>query len=97
MSDPEPAERTPGGAVRLAGLGMELAGAIVGFSLLGYWIDRHWQNERPWALVVCASLGIVGGLYNLIRKSVHASLGLTKPRSGSGARLNGKRQQDRTD
>src|SRR4029078_3935499 len=37
----DPEQRKPT-ASRSYGLGMELAGAVVGFTLLGYWIDRHY-------------------------------------------------------
>lgn len=54
----------------LAGAGMELAAAVGGFSLLGWWLDG-WLGTSPWLLAVCGGIGVVGGLYNfflLIRK-----------------------------
>lgn len=71
---------------RLTGLGFELFGAVLGFSLLGFWIDWHFDT-RPWGLLICVILGLVGGLYNLIRTSLSA-LNPT-PRSG------GSRREDR--
>ncbi len=59
--------------MRLANIGVELAAAVIGLSLLGYWIDYHLKTE-PWGLLICAILGIVGGLYNLVRKAVHEML-----------------------
>ena len=56
----------------LAGTGIELAAAVGGFSLLGYWIDRHY-NSSPWGLLIGALLGLVGGFYNLIKASLSAS------------------------
>ncbi len=50
----------------MAGMGFELAGAVTGFSFLGLWIDRHWGTE-PWGLLICAAIGVVGGLYNFVR------------------------------
>jgi ATP synthase protein I len=50
-------------------MGAELAGALLGFSLIGFWIDRYY-GTRPWGLLVCAILGLVGGLYNFIRSSM---------------------------
>ncbi len=58
--------------IRHAGIGLELAGAVAGFALLGYWIDRHF-GSKPWGLVVGLVLGLVGGLYNLVRESLAAS------------------------
>ena len=56
--------------MRLANTGAELAAAVIGLSLLGYWIDCQLETG-PWGLLICAILGIVGGLYNLVRKAVH--------------------------
>ncbi len=56
----------------LAGLGIELAAAMIGFTLLGLWIDRRWETA-PWAVVICASIGFVGGMYNFIRSALKAA------------------------
>jgi F0F1-type ATP synthase assembly protein I len=68
---PEPTPQRSGWA-RYSALGVELAAALVGFALLGYWIDRHY-GVGPWGLVVGLCLGLVGGMYNLIRQSLAAS------------------------
>jgi ATP synthase protein I len=60
------------GWVRHAGIGLELAGAVAGFALVGYWIDRHF-GSKPWGLVIGLVLGMVGGLYNLVRESLEAT------------------------
>ncbi len=57
--------------LRLAGLGIELVGAVLGFTLVGLWIDRHY-GSGPWGLLVCLVIGLVGGFYNLIRTSFKA-------------------------
>ena len=59
------------GWVRHSGVGLELAGAVAGFTLLGYWVDRRFGTE-PWGLVVGIILGLVGGLYNLVKQSLQA-------------------------
>ena len=58
--------------VRHSGVGLELAGAVAGFSLIGYWIDRHYGTS-PWGLVVGLALGVVGGLYNFVREALQAT------------------------
>jgi F0F1-type ATP synthase assembly protein I len=73
MNNEEPAKQGRGQATRLAGAGFELAATLAGACLLGYWIDRRF-GCGPWGLVTCAGIGIVGGLYNLIRKWVHGLL-----------------------
>jgi F0F1-type ATP synthase assembly protein I len=60
------------GWVRYSGTGLELAGAVAGFALVGYWIDRHYGTD-PWGIVTGLILGIVGGLYNLVRQSLRAA------------------------
>ncbi len=57
--------------IRHGGIGIEFAAAVVGFSLVGLWVDRHWKTG-PWGLVIGAVLGLVGGMYNLIRQSLAA-------------------------
>ncbi len=64
----------PGAAgwTRLAGLGFELTAAVGAFTLVGYWWDRHYGSS-PKGLIVGALLGLLGGMYNLIRQSLLAT------------------------
>ena len=73
MSGPEKPRKSIGGTMRLAGLGVELAAAVGGACLLGYWIDRR-LDTSPWGILILATIGVVGGLYNMIRQSVHEML-----------------------
>ncbi len=59
------------GWLRFSGVGFELAGAVAGFSLLGVWVDRHY-GTGPWGVVAGVILGLVGGLYTLVRQSLAA-------------------------
>jgi len=52
-----------------AGLGAELAGGIVGFLVLGWWIGRAFGADRT-GMIIGAAIGCAGGLYNLIRRAV---------------------------
>jgi len=65
------ADRRFPGWIRYSGIGLELAGATAGLALLGYWIDTRY-GTRPWGLVGGLIIGIVGGIYNLIRESLEA-------------------------
>ncbi|MCL4838225.1 MAG: AtpZ/AtpI family protein [Thermoanaerobaculia bacterium] len=58
--------------MRLANAGFELAAAIGGFALLGWWVDRQ-RGSQPWGVLIGALLGLVGGLYNLIKASLRAA------------------------
>ena len=57
--------------MRYAGLGVDFAATVGVFVLIGYWIDRHWQLGRK-ATITGAILGLIGGMYNLIRGSLKA-------------------------
>ena len=63
-------QRFPGW-VRYSGVGLELAGATAVLALLGYWIDGKFGTS-PWGMLGGVIIGIVGGLYNLIRESMAA-------------------------
>jgi F0F1-type ATP synthase assembly protein I len=58
--------------LRFSGIGVEFAGVVIGFTLIGLWIDRHY-DKSPWGVVIGSTLGLVGGMYNLIRESLAAS------------------------
>lgn len=63
----------------MAGMGFELAGAVAGFTFLGMWIDRHYGTE-PRGLLICAAIGVVGGLYNFVRTArIAAAAASRKP------------------
>jgi len=57
---------------RYFGLGLELAGAVAVLTWLGYQFDR-WQRTEPWGLLTGAMIGIVGGLYNLLKTALAAN------------------------
>ena len=68
MSGPRPERQWPGGLARFAGPGVELAATVLGACLLGWWINHHFGT--PWGLPACAVVGIVGGLYNMVRPAL---------------------------
>jgi F0F1-type ATP synthase assembly protein I len=73
--------------LRYAGLGAELAAAIVGLTLTGLWVDYHFHT-RPVGVVVGASLGVIGGLYNFLRDAWRMSRPPIEPSEGQGERRN---------
>ena len=65
------ADRRFPGWVRYSGIGLELAGATAGLALVGYWIDGRF-GTTPWGMLGGVVIGLVGGLYNLVRESLAA-------------------------
>jgi len=65
------AERFPAW-VRYSGVGLELAGATAGLALVGYWVDGKFGTS-PWGILIGVVIGIVGGLYNLVKESLAAA------------------------
>jgi F0F1-type ATP synthase assembly protein I len=64
------ADRFPGW-VRYSGVGLELAGATAGLAFVGYWIDSKY-GTGPWGILGGVLIGIVGGLYNMVKESLKA-------------------------
>jgi len=62
-----------------AGLGIQTAGTIALLTYMGYWLDGKY-NFSPWATVTCATLGIVGSCYLLIKEVIQSD---DKPRKGT--------------
>ena len=58
--------------IRFSGIGIEFASAVAVFTVIGYYIDRHYDSS-PTALLICILLGLVGGMYNLIRQALAAT------------------------
>jgi len=65
----------------LSGIGFELVAAVAGFTLIGYGWDRFYGTAH-WGVLIGALLGLIGGMYNLIRQSLNA-FGGTKRGTGS--------------
>jgi F0F1-type ATP synthase assembly protein I len=74
-------------------MGFELAAALVGFCLLGYWIDSKYDTA-PWGLLICACLGLVGGMYNLVRTALSATAGPARKPPGKDSDKDGPRQRE---
>lgn len=67
--DAKVGDREPSSPMRHAGMGFELAAAILGFTAFGYWVDRS-LNSFPRGTATGAVLGIIGGMYNFLRDAL---------------------------
>ena len=68
------ADRHVRGWIRYSGAGFELAGATAGLALAGYWIDGRF-GTGPWGILGGVAIGLIGGLYNLVKQSLEAVRG----------------------
>ena len=66
-------------AWRYAGLGIQFAGTTGLFVLMGYELDKR-MGWAPWGMVSLGMLGLIGGLYLLIKDVIKAD-------EGSGSRV----------
>jgi ATP synthase protein I len=57
---------------RYLGLGLEMAVGVGLGVLVGQWLDKRY-GWSPWGMVVGASLGLVGGMYLLIKDAIRAN------------------------
>lgn len=76
MDGPDPERRRRRGAgtpsvnlLSLTGLWMEMLASIAGLGLLGFAFDR-WLGWFPWLTVTGVVLGVIGGLYNAVKKAM---------------------------
>ncbi len=67
--------------MQYAGMGMQLAAAVVGFGLIGYWIDTSNKTGERYTTIFLF-LGAIGGLYNFIK----TALALGKKKNGDTGR-----------
>ncbi len=47
-------------------IGYIWAASVIGFTLLGMYLDQKW-NTKPWLTLVGAIVGIIGGFYHFIK------------------------------
>ncbi len=72
----------------MGGLGMEVAGAVVAGALLGLVFDR-WRGTTPTGVLVGSLVGIVVGMWSLIRGALKLNRLLDRhhPTAGRGKAL----------
>ena len=68
---PRDGQRSSSSWMKYSGVGFGFVGAIAGFGLIGFWLDKHY-GWSPWGVLVGVALGMVGATYNLIRDAQSA-------------------------
>jgi F0F1-type ATP synthase assembly protein I len=53
--------------LRYSGLALQLIVLLLAGMALGRWLDRLWPSEQPWFTLLFTLLGLVSGLYQLLR------------------------------
>lgn len=64
---------------KYAGTGFEFAGVLGVCLYLGYLADERWDSE-PWGLLIGAAVGLVGGIYLLVKEGNRMMRELDPPR-----------------
>lgn len=93
MSSKDPRSQDQRTTWRYASMGIELAAAVIGLTLAGYWVDYHFQTA-PRGVLVGAVLGIVGGLYNFLREAIKLSRETDRSRHETAQRKHGDERDD---
>ena len=55
---------------RFSSVGIQMAVIIVGFVLLGNYLDGYFNNKTPWLTIVLSLLGVFAGLYLVIKEVI---------------------------
>ncbi len=55
---------------KFSSIGIQMAAIIVGFVLLGNYLDEHFESKTPWITIVCSLVGVFGGLYLVIKEVI---------------------------
>ncbi len=66
MKDPKGAVEGIRETAPYLGLGIQLAAAVLVFYFIGAWADKKFDTA-PWLVVVCVTLGVVGGMIQFFR------------------------------
>jgi F0F1-type ATP synthase assembly protein I len=53
---------------RLSGMGMQMAGTIFIFAMLGRWLDEKYPSDKKWWTVGLVLFATVMSMYNILRQ-----------------------------
>ena len=55
---------------RFSSIGIQMAVIILGFVLLGDYLDNYFETITPWLTIVFSLAGVFGGLYLVIKEVI---------------------------
>ncbi|MCJ8289636.1 MAG: AtpZ/AtpI family protein [Crocinitomicaceae bacterium] len=53
---------------RLSGIGMQMAGTIFVFAMIGKWLDGKYPSDKKWFTIGLVLLATVLSMYNILRQ-----------------------------
>ena len=53
---------------RLSGMGVQMAGTIFVFAMLGRWLDEKYPSEKKWWTIGLVLFATVMSMYNILRQ-----------------------------
>lgn len=53
---------------RLSGIGMQIAGTILVFALIGRWLDGKYPSDKKWFTIGLVLFATVMSIYNVLRQ-----------------------------
>jgi F0F1-type ATP synthase assembly protein I len=69
MSDEQKKERSSFSRVaRLSGMGMQMAGTIFIFAMLGKWLDEKYPSNKKWFTIGLVLFATFFSMYNILRQ-----------------------------
>lgn len=67
--DDRPVRTAYASYLRFMGLGLTMAGIILAFTFLGWWLDGLLEWRIPVLTIVLALLGVAGAMFHLFRET----------------------------
>lgn len=81
MQNPDPDKSKPGkyrpdktqteNYLKYSGMAFQLGAAVLMGTLAGKYIDKHLQLEKPYFTLLLALIGVIAGLYSILKDFIH--------------------------
>lgn len=54
--------------IKYSSIGFQMAATIAIFTLIGYWVDKHYANEKPIITLILMLIGTSVSIFTLIKQ-----------------------------